>query len=74
MHVISAARGDAGERRVDGDAAKRSRSGDAVSESSGEDAAADQGPELVHFFAHPEPISSLKPAKHHTAWDKKCSR
>ena len=34
----------------------------------------DQGLTLVHIFAQPEPCLSLKPAKHPSTWDKKCSR
>jgi len=33
-----------------------------------------QGLTLVHFFAQPDPFLSLKPAKHPTTWDRKCSR
>jgi hypothetical protein len=33
-----------------------------------------QGLTLVHMFAQPQPFLSLKPAKHPTTWDRKCSR
>ena len=33
-----------------------------------------QGIPLVHIYAQPEPFLSLKPAKHSTTWERKCSR